>query len=83
MFSGPSNFVESVDTAFWVVTVISVFFLVIITFLMVFFVIKYNKKRNPKAQNIHGNITLEITWTVVPTLWCLSCSGMAGLDINT
>ena len=71
MFSGPSNFVESVDTAFWVVMVISVFFLVVITFFMVYFVIKYNKKRNPKAKNIHGNISLEITWTVIPTILTL------------
>lgn len=71
MFSGPSNFVESVDTAFWVVMVISVFFLVLITFMMVFFVIKYNKKKNPKAKNIHGNIPLEITWTVIPTILVL------------
>lgn len=71
MFSGPSNFVESVDTAFWVVMVISVFFLVLITFLMVFFVIKYNKKRNPKAKNVHSNVPLEVTWTVVPTILVL------------
>jgi cytochrome c oxidase subunit 2 len=71
MFSGPSNLVESVDTAFWVVMVISVFFLVIITFLMVFFVIKYNKKRNPKAKNIHSNVPLEVTWTIVPTFLVL------------
>ena len=69
--SGASNFVESVDTAFWVVTVISVFFLVLITFLMVFFVVKYNKKRNPKATNIHGNVPLEVAWTVIPTLLVL------------
>ncbi len=71
MFSGPSNFVESVDTAFWVVMVMSVIFLVLITFLMVYFVIKYNKKRHPKAKNIHGNIPLEVTWTVVPTILVL------------
>lgn len=71
MFSGPSNFVESVDTAFWVVMVISVIFLVLITFLMVYFVIKYSKKRNPKATNIHGNIPLEIAWTVIPTILVL------------
>lgn len=71
MFSGPSNFVESVDTAFWVVMVISVAFLVLITFMMVYFVIKYNKKKNPKATNIHGNVPLEITWTVVPTILVL------------
>jgi cytochrome c oxidase subunit 2 len=68
MFSGPSNFVESVDTAFWVVMIISVFFLILITFMMVFFVIKYNKKRNKKAVNIHGNVPLEIAWTVIPTI---------------
>ncbi|OGU73708.1 MAG: cytochrome c oxidase subunit II [Ignavibacteria bacterium RBG_16_34_14] len=71
MFSGSSNFVESVDTAFWVVMVISVFFLVLITFLMVFFVIKYNKKRNPKAKNVHSNVPLEVTWTVIPTILVL------------
>jgi len=71
MFSGPSNFVESVDTAFWVVMVISVVFLVLITFLMVYFVIKYSRKRNPKATNIHGNVPLEIAWTIIPTILVL------------
>jgi len=71
MFSGPSNFVESVDTAFWVVMESSVFFLVLITLLMVFVVIKYNKKRNPKAKNVHSNVPLEVTWTVVPTILVL------------
>src|SRR4030067_1524189 len=71
MFSGSSNFVESVDTAFWVVMVISVFFLVLITFLMVFFVIKYNKKRNPKAKNVHSNVPLEVTWRVIATILVL------------
>lgn len=71
MFSGPSNYVESVDTAFWVVMIISVVFLILITFLMIFFVIKYSRKRNPKAKNIHGNVPLEIAWTVIPTLLVL------------
>jgi cytochrome c oxidase subunit 2 len=71
MFSGTSNFVESVDTAFMVVMVISVFFLVAVTFLMILFVIKYNRKKNKKAVNIHGNIPLEVTWTVIPTILVL------------
>ena len=71
MFSGPSNFVESVDTAFWVVMIISVIFLVLITFLMIFFVVKYSRKKNPKAKNIHGSVPLEIAWTVIPTLLVL------------
>jgi cytochrome c oxidase subunit II len=67
MFSGPSNFVESVDTAFWVVMLISVVFLVIITVLMIYFVIKYDRKKHPKAVNIHGSVPLEIAWTLIPT----------------
>ncbi|MFO7446614.1 MAG: cytochrome c oxidase subunit II [Ignavibacteriaceae bacterium] len=69
--SGSSNFVESVDTAFLFIVGISVALLVIITFLMIYFVIKYSRKRNPKAVNIHGNIPLEITWTVIPTILVL------------
>jgi cytochrome c oxidase subunit 2 len=72
MSPGASNFVETVDNAFIFIVAISVLLLVVVTVLMIFFVIKYNKKRNPKAVNIHGNIPLEITWTVVPTLLVLA-----------
>lgn len=71
MFSGASNFVNSTDTTFFFIVAVSVFFLVVITFTMIFFVIKYSRKRNPKAKNIHGNIPLEITWTVIPTILVL------------
>ena len=68
MFDGVSNFVNSVDGTFLFTLIVSVFFLVLITFLMIFFVIKYSRKRNPKAKNIHGNMGLEITWTAIPTI---------------
>ncbi len=71
MFAGASNFVNSTDTTFFFIVAVSVFFLVVITFSMIFFVIKYSRKRNPKAKNIHGNIPLEITWTVIPTILVL------------
>lgn len=35
---------------------------------MIFFIVKYNKKRHKKAVNISGNTTLEIIWTVIPTI---------------
>jgi cytochrome c oxidase subunit 2 len=38
---------------------------------MIYFVIRYSRKRNPKATNIHGNIPLEIVWTVIPTILAL------------
>ena len=71
MFSGASNFVNSTDTTFFFIVAVSVFFLVLITVCMIYFVIKYNRKRNPKAKNIHGNIPLEVTWTVIPTILVL------------
>ncbi len=71
MFDDVSNFVNSVDGTFLFTLIVSVFFLVLITFLMIFFVIKYNRKRNPKGTNIHGNMGLEIAWTGIPTILVL------------
>ena len=71
MSSGASNFVESVDGVFLMSIVISVFFLVLITVLMITFVINYNRKRNPKAVNVHSNTKLEIIWTAIPTILVL------------
>lgn len=69
--SGASSFVNSVDTAFLITLVVSIFFLVLITGLMIYFVIKYSRKKNPKPSNIHGNMGLEITWTIIPTILVL------------
>lgn len=71
MFDDISNFVNSFDATFLFVLIVSIFFLVLITFLMIFFIIKYNRKRNPKGSNIHGNLALEITWTSIPTILVL------------
>jgi len=74
------NIAEQVDTTFFIITGISLFFLILITFFMIYFVVKYNKKRNPKPSNIEGNTKLEILWTVIPTLLALGMffSGYAG-----
>lgn len=71
MIAAASNFVVPVDNTFIFIVAVCVFFLVLITVLMITFVIKYNRKKNKKAVNIHGSVPLEITWTVVPTLLVL------------
>ncbi len=71
MYSGASNFVTTTDTAFAVIIGISMIFLVGITATMLWFVFRYNKKRNPVATQIHGSNTLEIVWTVIPTILVL------------
>jgi cytochrome c oxidase subunit II len=68
MIADASNFVGIVDQAFFIIVAICVFFLVLITTLMIVFVVKYSRKKNPKATNIHGSTALEITWTLIPTL---------------
>jgi cytochrome c oxidase subunit 2 len=63
---------EVVDQVFFYILAITVFLLGLITFLMVYFVIRYRKKRNPQPADIHENTWLEIIWTVVPTLLVLT-----------
>lgn len=63
-----SNFVEQVDSAFIVIFGISLFFLFAITITMVYFIIRYRKSKNPTATQIEGSTTLEIIWTIVPTI---------------
>src|SRR5574338_709647 len=71
MFNGASNFAKEVDFAFMFTLVVSVFFLVLITLLMIYFVVKYNRKKNPKDINVHSNVFLEVTWTIIPTILVL------------
>ena len=72
MISEVSNTAAKVDSAFIFIVGLSVCLLVLITFFMLYFVIKYNSRRNPKSENIEGNLWLEIVWTVVPTLLVLA-----------
>jgi len=66
-----SNFVEGVDFSLYLILSISVFFLVGITAVMIYFLFRYSKKNNPVATNIPHNTYLEIIWTVIPTILVL------------
>jgi cytochrome c oxidase subunit 2 len=68
MISGISNTASKVDSAFLFIVGSSVVLLVLVTFFMVFFVIRYSRKKNPNPEQIEGNVLLEIIWTVIPTL---------------
>ncbi|UCE78322.1 MAG: cytochrome c oxidase subunit II [Nitrospiraceae bacterium] len=56
------------DSVMLFILAISVTFLVLVTFFMIYFVIKYRKERNPTAEQIEGNFPLEVIWTVIPTM---------------
>jgi cytochrome c oxidase subunit 2 len=68
MYSGASNLVVTTDNAFLLIIGISMFFLIGITGLIIWFIYRYNQKRHPVAEQIHGSNTLEIIWTVIPLI---------------
>ncbi|HEX2960227.1 MAG TPA: cytochrome c oxidase subunit II [Ignavibacteriales bacterium] len=70
--SGASNYAQTVDNTFIYIVTISVIILLGVTFAMIYFVIRYSRKRNPKPSNIEGNLALEVIWITVPTLLALS-----------
>ena len=71
MILNAANFVEKVDLAFYVIFGMSTVLLVALTIFMVWAVIKFNKKKNPKPEHIPDNTKMEITWTVIPTILVL------------
>jgi len=66
-----SNSADKVDAAFTYILGIEVVLLTLVTSAMVFFVIRYRRKKKEKAENIEGSLFLEILWTVIPTLLVL------------
>jgi cytochrome c oxidase subunit 2 len=71
-----------VNDVFYFILAICVFLLGLITFLMIYFVIRYRKERNPHPTHIEGNVWLEITWTIAPTLLVLAMFyyGLTGFE---
>ncbi|MGA3013689.1 MAG: cytochrome c oxidase subunit II [Bacteroidales bacterium] len=66
--SGASNFVEGVDWVFKLLFGISFFFLFLITATMILFIVRYNRKKHPKAIQVKDNMALEITWITIPII---------------
>ncbi len=68
----PTTPVQSVDQAFLYITAVSLFFLALITVMMIYFIVRYRRSRNPVATDIRGDWRLEVLWTVIPTFIALS-----------
>jgi cytochrome c oxidase subunit II len=66
MFPGTSPFSDAVDTSFLVVVGMSLVVFIGLVVAIVYFVTRYSRKRHPYPENIEGNTTLEVLWTVIP-----------------
>ena len=64
-----SNLAGKVDGVLWVITLMSLVFFVLITVVLVYFSIKYRRRSEDEdTPYITGNESLEIIWTVIPSI---------------
>lgn len=68
-----SNHAPNVDWLHHLITDLSIFFTVAIVGVMIYFAVKYRKRNgvDHETPQIEGDLSLEIIWTVVPTIICI------------
>lgn len=66
MFEGASNLSAGVDRALIFIFIIAAIFIVGISVMMIWIVIRYNRKKGKPAMQFRGSTLLEIIWTVIP-----------------
>lgn len=72
MVHGWPNLSSSTDNIFFFIIGISLALLLLTSGVMVYFVVRYNRKRHPKAENVTENTLIEIVWTIIPTILVLA-----------
>ena len=68
MTSRISDIATEVDYAFLAISIVCVVLLLGVTIAMIAIVMKYRRGRVKKVPQIEGNLKLEITWIVIPTI---------------
>jgi cytochrome c oxidase subunit 2 len=64
----PAESTFAIDNVSNMFLVFSIVMVIGISAVTIYFIFRYSRKRNPRATDIRGNIWLELTWMVVPTL---------------
>lgn len=72
MYDIGSSASKAVDSVMLFIVIVSVVLLVLVTGLMIYFAIRYNRKRHPEPVEVKENKWLEITWTVIPGILVLA-----------
>jgi cytochrome c oxidase subunit 2 len=68
MLSRLSNISDAVNGPILFIAAVSLAMLIGITAVMIYFTIRYHRRRSPVGEDIHGHNVLEIVWTVIPTI---------------
>jgi cytochrome c oxidase subunit 2 len=72
MVTGWPNMSNPADDTFFFILGISLTLLALNTGVMIYFVFRYRRKRHPQAEEVGESTTLEIIWTVIPTILVLA-----------
>lgn len=72
MFGGASSVSDKVDAVFLYISALTIAFLVFITFVMIYFVVRYRRSSGAQGHDIHGHTALELAWTGIPLVLFLS-----------
>ncbi len=76
-----SNISGDVATLFWITISIGIAVFFIVVALMLFAIIRYRRRDDDEMpEQIHGNTTLELIWTIIPSVIMLA---LFGLTLNT
>jgi cytochrome c oxidase subunit 2 len=68
MLSRLSSTSEAVNGPMLFIAATSLVMLIGITAVMIYFALRYHRRRTPVGEDIHGHNLLEIVWTVIPTI---------------
>jgi cytochrome c oxidase subunit II len=72
MFTGPADTSVKVEEAFFYTVAICVVLLALVTAFMIYFVVRYNRKRHPNPEKVEEKVWLEVIWTVIPIMIAIS-----------
>ena len=61
-----STVAGQVDAFYLFLVLVTTFFSLLIALLILFFIIRYRRRPDQEAEQIHGSTLLEIVWTVIP-----------------
>jgi cytochrome c oxidase subunit 2 len=71
-----STMAPQVDALYFFLVALTAFFTLLISGLVVYFAIRYRRRATDETgESIHGNLKLEITWTVIPLVIVLFIFG--------
>jgi cytochrome c oxidase subunit 2 len=72
MVTGWPNLSNPADDTFFFILGVSVTLLALNTGVMLYFVYRFSRKRHPRAEEVQENVSLEVLWTVIPTILVLA-----------